>query len=391
MNMVRLGEVAEINPSLPSSIREDGSRSVSFVRMAQVTEQGQIESREERRIADVLKGYTYFEQGDVLFAKITPCMENGKAALVSEILPHHVGFGSTEFHVLRPSEKLWAPYLFYLVWNPLFRRAAEANMTGSAGQKRVPARFMQDCKIPLPPLPEQKRIAAILDKADAARRKRAQTLELADQFLKSAFLDMFGDPVTNPKGWPVSPLGRCLSFLTSGSRGWAKYYSRGGSLFLRIQNVGINRLNLDDAAYVRPPDTAEAKRTRVQAGDVLLSITADLGRTAVIPDGLPEAHINQHLALLRPRGINPYFLASFLSCDAGTGQMAALNRNGVKAGLNFDDIRSLWVVVPPLARQERYARLLERQQALLSTLASTEYETDIYFDSLVQRAFRGDL
>ena len=108
--------------------------------------------------------------------------------------------------------------------------------------------------------------------------------------------------------WEVAELGSLLTFLTSGSRGWAGYYAESGVPFLRIQNVGRNRLMLDDLAFVRPPSTAEAARTSVQAGDVLLSITADLGRTAVVPQGLGKAYINQHLSILRTTGVDPGYL-----------------------------------------------------------------------------------
>ncbi len=101
--------------------------------------------------------------------------------------------------MLRPGKDVDAKYLFYQLWNPVFRFVGEKNMTGTAGQKRVPVDFLRRYEIPLPPLPEQKRIAAILDKADAIRRKRQQAIKLADEFLRATFLDIFGDPVTNPK------------------------------------------------------------------------------------------------------------------------------------------------------------------------------------------------
>ena len=118
-------------------------------------------------------------------------------------------------------------------------------------------------------------------------------------------------------------------------------------MFLRIQNVGRNKLLLDDTAFVRAPDTAEARRTQVQSGDVLLSITADLGRTAVIPKGIGRAFINQHLAILRLNDVDPHFVSAFLASPAGQVQIGGMNRQGVKAGLNFDNIRS--ILRPPPA------------------------------------------
>ncbi|MBE0435454.1 MAG: restriction endonuclease subunit S, partial [Methylomicrobium sp.] len=186
MNRVQLESVATVNPRLPRDI--DESQNVTFLPMAAVSEDGQILEEETRVLSDTKKGFTYFERGDVLLAKITPCFENGKAAYI-EHMSHQVGFGSTEFHVVRPDvEQLDGKYLFYLLWNPALRFVGERNMTGSAGQKRVPADFLKRVEIPLPPLPEQKRIAAILDKADAIRRKRQQAIQLADEFLRSVFL-----------------------------------------------------------------------------------------------------------------------------------------------------------------------------------------------------------
>ena len=213
---------------------------------------------------------------------------------------------------IRCGTKIDRDYLLHFLRGNEARLADRA--TGSTF-KAITQSTLKEVLLPLPPFPEQKRIAAILDKADEIRRKRAETITLADEFLKSTFLDLFGDPVTNPKGWPVRRLGDLLSFLTSGSRGWAKYYSETGAKFLRIQNVGHNRLLEADMAHVDAPASAESRRTAVQPGDVLLSITADLGRTAVVPKGFGSGHINQHLCILRPRtqDVAPCYLSQFLS------------------------------------------------------------------------------
>ncbi len=160
------------------------------------------------------------------------------------------------------------------------------------------------------------------------------------------------------------PLGSRIEFLTSGSRGWQKYYSDSGALFLRIQNVGKNRLLLDDVAYVRAPDGAESVRTQVKPGDVLLSITADLGRSAVVPENIRGAHINQHLALIRAPSIQSGYLAWYLCSEFGLRQIAKRDRGGVKSGLNFDDIHSLEVPLPAFEEQQRIAAILDRADAI---------------------------
>src|SRR5205085_1434327 len=112
-------------------------------------------------------------------------------------------------------------------------------------------------------------------------------------------------------------LGQKLSFMTSGSRGWAEHYTAKGDLFLRIQNVNKGELLLNDVAYVQAPDSAEARRTKVREGDVLITMTADLGRSAVIPKNLPTTYINQHIGLLRVKDINPIFLSHFITSRSG--------------------------------------------------------------------------
>ena len=245
----------------------------------------------------------------------------------------------------------------------------------------------------LPPLEQQRRIVTILDKADALRRMRQESLALMDEFLRSVFLEMFGDPVVNPRGWDTQSLEELLEFMTSGSRGWAKHYSDNGSLFLRIQNVGYDDLMLDDVAYVEAPNNVEAKRTLVQAGDVLMSVTADLGRTGVVPEGLGAAHINQHLVILRVDRcqILPGFLSAFLASAGGDYQIRSLTKGGVKAGLNFADIRSLEILVPPIEQQQKFLKIKSEIRNGQQRLQRTQQEAQFLFGSLTQRAFRGEL
>ncbi|MCW8335754.1 restriction endonuclease subunit S [Vibrio paucivorans] len=191
--LVKLTEVAEVNPRCPKDIDED--QIVSFVAMASASEAGLLLGEEPKVLKDTKKGFTYFERGDVLLAKITPCFENGKTLRPYQI-KNQVGFGSTEFHVVRANlDRLDPTYLFYLLWSDAFRFLGTNAMAGAAGQKRVGTPFLKQLEIPLPPLDEQKRIASILDKADAIRQKRKQAIDLADEFLRSVFLEMFGDPL----------------------------------------------------------------------------------------------------------------------------------------------------------------------------------------------------
>ena len=188
---VPLGEICTINPRPGRTLLPTEDTIVSFVPMAAVDERlGAITVREERPFADVSRGFTAFEDGDVLFAKITPCMENGKAALARN-LTNGTGRGSTEFYVLRPGNRVCGEYIYYFVRRPSFREAARRSFTGTAGQQRVPRSFMENVSVPLPPLDEQRRIAGILNRATriehlydrAARVASTLTASLMDRLL----------------------------------------------------------------------------------------------------------------------------------------------------------------------------------------------------------------
>jgi type I restriction enzyme, S subunit len=167
-----------------------------------------------------------------------------------------------------------------------------------------------------------------------------------------------------PEGWCWATTAQLFSFVTSGSRGWAQYYSESGPVFIRIGNLDHDSISLDlsDVQRVSPPSGAEGTRTRVVPGDVLVSITADVGMIAVVPAEIGEAYINQHISLARPvGGMDIGYLAWFLAAaHGGQRQFSALQRGATKAGLGLDDIRSVVVPIPPLAEQGRIVDQVER-------------------------------
>lgn len=180
---VALPEVAEINPPNPAVQVTDDTQ-VSFVPMAAVEAlTGRLNASAVRPWHQVKKGYTRFQEGDVLFAKITPCMENGKAA-ISRALVGGVGAGSTEFHVLRPGAALRSEILLHYVLQQGFRKSARAQMTGTAGQLRVPTRFLNEQTIPVAPLPEQQRIVAAIESYLTRLDDIVATLERVQRNLK---------------------------------------------------------------------------------------------------------------------------------------------------------------------------------------------------------------
>lgn len=170
-----LSELCEINPPKRevADLKEDTI--VSFIPMANVSENGEIDLSETRNLGEVYKGFTYFKENDVLFAKITPCMENGKGAIAKN-LTNEVGFGSTEFHVLRPKEEITSEWLYYLTTLPNFRQQAEKNMTGSAGQKRVPKQFFDKYKVNKPTIESQEEFKKIILKINSQKEMLKKSL-----------------------------------------------------------------------------------------------------------------------------------------------------------------------------------------------------------------------
>lgn len=180
----RLAGVSEINPRFDKAALDDKTE-VSFVPMPAVgAETGKINISETRPFKQVKKGYTGFLTGDVLFAKITPCMENGKMAVVPK-LKNGAGFGSTEFHVIRGGQDLLPEYIYYFVSSKRFRVDAEHNMTGAVGQKRVPTKYLENSLIPVPPLGEQKDIVAKIETLFSELDKGIESLKTARQQLKA--------------------------------------------------------------------------------------------------------------------------------------------------------------------------------------------------------------
>jgi len=181
--VTKIAEIADVNPRLAKD-EITGDIPVSFVPMASVgAGDGTIDVAATRPYSAVQKGFTSFKEGDVLFAKITPCMENGKMAVVPEVTGGH-GFGSTEFHVLRPRKGIESGYLYYFVSSKKFRVDAEHNMTGAVGQRRVPTPYLAAYEIPLPPTAEQKRIVAKIEEIFSELDKGIESFKTAREQLK---------------------------------------------------------------------------------------------------------------------------------------------------------------------------------------------------------------
>ena len=388
---VKLSDVATINPRLPRDV--DESQQVTFVAMASASEDGHLLASEARVLSETKKGFTYFDRSDVLLAKITPCFENGKCLRPGQI-PTEIGFGSTEFHVIRPdTESLDSLYLFYLVWSEKFRFLGEKSMSGAAGQKRVGSDFLKGFEIPLPPLPEQKRIAAILDKADAIRRKRQQAIQLADDFLRAVFLDMFGDPVTNPKGFPVGTIRDLVDTANYGSSAKASE-TEGEFPMLRMGNITYSgAIDFSGLKYVDLSKKDQPKYL-VEKGDLLFNRTNSkelVGKTAVY-DRDDVAAIAGYLIRVRmnEKG-NSYYVSGYLNSTHGKSTLQSMCKSIVgMANINAQEMQNIQILLPPIEIQNKYAAIFQTTKQRLRSQSQSEGNLADLFSALSQKAFRGE-
>jgi type I restriction enzyme S subunit len=330
------------------------------------------------------------QPGDVL---VTTMGTIGRAAVV----PQGIGTCIIDSHLFRmrvDQSKVYPPYLCFALNGYDGLKAQLDKTSRGAIMDGLNTTILKECTIPLPMVEEQKRIAAIARKCDRLRRTRRFTQQLSDTYLQSVFLEMFGDPATNPSGWDIDSLGKHLSFITSGGRGWAEYYAPSGARFIRSFDVQMNSISNIDLAFVQPPDSAESKRTKVNHGDVLLTITGSrIGRVAPITLSVGEAYVSQHVAILRLKSsLNTLFTSYFLSSEIGGQEQIRKTQYGqTKPGLNFEKIRDFKIPVPPLSMQEKFAQVVQHFERLRAQQREADRQAEHLFQTVLHRAFRDEL
>ena len=384
---VKLADIAEINPALGESVEAD--EQVAFVPMAAVdAAKSYVQSFERRSYAEVRKGYTGFLDGDLLVAKITPCFENGKIAQAR--LGTRIGFGSTEFHVVRPrSTHVDAKYLLHFLRTDKVARAGERRMTGSAGQRRVPENFLSELSVPQLGLPEQRRIAKILDQADALRAKRRAALAQLDTLIRATFFKKFGDPATNSMGLPTASLGELGRWQSGGTpprsrddyfHGTVPWFSSGE----------LDRMYLSESnEHLTAEALAETAAGAVPKGALMLGMYD----TAALKAGIAgvDCSCNQAIAF----GMIDFKLADtvflYSAITIGREHFRRLQRGVRQKNLNLTMIREITVPLPPISVQRQFAKevaVIESQRRLFRASCQS---LDALFASLQHRAFRGEL
>ena len=329
--------------------------------------------------------------------------------LLSRIVPHIqrvwvVGnkgnkrqIASGEWIIYR-SNKFHPPFLRYSLLTNQFHNQFMRTVSGVGGSLlRARPDQVAQIKIPLPPLQEQKRIAAILDKADAIRRKRRRAIELADEFLRSVFLDIFGNPVLNSKGWKEDRLDQ-ISEIVSGVTKGRKFNGKATVLvpYMRVANVQDGRILIDDVQEIEALES-EIEKYRLKRGDILLTEGGDpdkLGRGAVWKGDIDPCIHQNHIFRVRTnrKMILPEYLSALIGSQRGKRYFlkAAKQTTGV-ASINKTQLSCFPALVPPIETQFEYLNRLEMFDHMVDIQMNNHKESDNLFNSLVQRAFRGEL
>ncbi len=330
----------------------------------------------------------YLQHGDTLISSANSWSAVGRACWVPELEePLAIGGFVT---ALRPKSKDVDPrFLYRWFTSPRTQATLRSFSNKTTNISNLNLKLTATMRVPLPPLPEQRRIAAILDHADALRAKRRQVLTHLDALGSAIFLERFRSHIE------LLSLSASLIFMTSGGRGWAKYYSADGDRFIQSLDVQMGSISNRDPVFVVPPDNAEARRTRTAVGDVLLTITGSrIGRVAALPIELAGAYVSQHVAILRPDSdvLMPEFLAAMLALPSlGQRLIAGAQYGQTKPGLNFEQIRSFELPRPPIVEQQRFVDDLQKISRQRHAMMRSESSTGELFSSLQSRAFRGEL
>ena len=440
---VALSKIADINPRHPKGL--DDSMPVSFAPMAVVSESGpEFVSLEERPLGEVRKGFTHFAEGDVLFAKITPCMENGKGAVATG-LRNRLGCGTTELHVIRPLAGVDPYYLYRFLSQRSIRRAAKENFTGTAGQLRVPSVFIEELAVPLAPLNEQSRIVAkvekLVGKVDACQQRLAKIPVILKRFRQSildaavtgkltadwrnesrepvsakedlkAFIEhkqnVIGtekrvEPTQGhellteavPDSWDVPSLGDLFKFIDY--RGKTPKKSDQGKRLITAKNIRMGYIEEVPIEFVSEKYYVQwMTRGFPRKGDIFFVTEGATMGFVALNNRDDEFALAQRTIALQPFKPIDTRIFFFFMMSAHFQDLVRLNATGSAAvGIKAAKFRSLPIAFPPLVEQHEIVQRIEGLFALADQIEARFTKAKALVDQLTQsllsKAFRGEL
>jgi type I restriction enzyme S subunit len=403
--VTRLRYASYINPSKSELNNTSKDSVISFLPMESIGEDGRLCLDRTKRLEEVEAGYTYFRDGDVVVAKITPCFENGKGALISGLLGG-VGFGTTELIVARPLEGVIHPRLLdYIFRSHTFRLLGESSMYGAGGQKRVPESFVKDFTVALPsPFTEQESISSFLDyetaKIDALIVEQQRLIELLqekrqavishsvtkglnpDAPMKDSGVEWLGDV---PVHWEVLKISKVTIKITNGYVGPTRDILIGeGVPYIQATHIKKGRVNFDFKYFVSPEWSTKHSKSILAEGDVLVVQTgAGTGDVGLVSTN--EIGFNCHaLIILAPDNSKVFgaYLSAVLQSSYGQQSLESIQTGGMHPHLNCGNVKFVEVPIPPLVEQEK---ILEDAINLTSTFEGLSQDAESAVSILQER------
>lgn len=331
-----------------------------------------------------------FEPNDVLLSRIVPhirrCWIVGKESGYRQI-------GSGEWITFR-SKEVQPSYLRFYLMSDDFNSKFMKTIKGVGGSlMRADPKQVAKFKFLLPPLPLQKKIAAILDEADSYKHKTKAIIDKYDELTQSLFLDMFGDPVTNPKGWEKKPLSEVCSKITDGEHGTVKRVKE-GRLYLMARNVGHHSIQLDEVSFITEQDHERIyKRCNPEPGDLLLvCVGATIGRCCLVPNNPDQFSLARSVALIKPlKLLNSKYLLYHFKDDNFQNEIMNSRNTSAQAGLYTGQIKKLGMSLPPIDQQEVFAERVQQIESQKAQAQLSLEKAEELFNSLLQKAFIGEL
>lgn len=320
-------------------------------------------------------GGAKFRNGDTLLARITPCLENGKTAQVRFLNDGEVGFGSTEYIVLRAKEGVSdSDYIYYLSTSPKLREIAIQSMVGSSGRQRVQQDVLEKAELHIPPLDEQKKIVGILSALDdkiELNNKINRNLEAQVQAIfKSWFIDF--EPFKNgkfidselgkiPEGWKISKLSELCEIITKGTTPTTlkRSFKNKGINFIKAETISINHLiDRTKLAFIDIQTYEILSRSQLKSFDILFTIAGTIGRFAIVPPDIIPANTNQAIAIIRCKDIYTLLVYSMFLYGNHLTYFNSKVVQAVQPNLSLSTIGSLPMILPPKAVVERYISIV---------------------------------
>lgn len=365
------------------SVIEDSTSKFNKIRKDQYLEQGNFKIIDQSK--DFIAGYSNSET--LINFQDIPMIVFGDHTRVFKYIDFPLALGADGAKALTAKDKnVYLKYIYYY-----FKSVNLAD----AGYSRH-FKFLKDIQIPLPPLPEQIAIANLLSKAEALIAKRKESLALLDAYLKSMFLELFGDPVRNEKGWEIGNFIDYTDRITKGeSPRWQGFeYLEKGVRFITSENVNFMKVDLAKAKFVHSDFHNKLLRSQLFDKDLLVNLVgASVGRCAIVPKDALPANINQAVAAisLKKENINFQFTLWLFSNNSFQRSLLGNVVEAARANLSLANLRELKIPLPPLELQNQFAAVVEKVEALKEKYQKSLGELEKLYGALSQRAFRGEL